>query len=77
MGKNLAFKNPPSLKFHNRTDINVHIIDGRFLKRIDHGSSLIVLLGLLTQALASNLVGVKFSDMMESESERSRRMPNG
>ena len=53
------------------------VIDGRFLKRIDHGSSLIVLLGLLTQALASNLVGVKFSDMMESESERSRRMPNG
>ena len=30
LAKNLAFKDPPSLKFHNRSDIDVYMI-GSFL----------------------------------------------
>ena len=31
LAKNLAFYDPPSLKFHNRTDINLHIIIYKYL----------------------------------------------
>ena len=40
MGKNLAFKDPPSLKFHNRTDIICYTISIFFSDETNNNESI-------------------------------------